>query len=373
MRKIVASCIFLCQTVILSAQTLTPKPFPVKVDGTIKGMDGQYIYIHHRENEVDKTDSAKVVGGKFTLKTKSSYADVFWITFAREVGAQPNCFFFADQAPLKAKLKTDSLPFSEISGGALQSDFLTYRAIINSFVAVQVRMQNDYNVAVQNNDVNAQNAIRNEFQGLNVQYLNAIKGFVKTHPKSPVSAYIIQTDFNNPNIPIQETIEAVDLMDKSLESYHYYKGIQRRIEIARGTTVGYKAIDFTQNSIEGKPVSLSDFRGKYVLIDFWASWCRPCRMENPNVVAAYHKFKDKGFTILGVSMDSDAAKWQAAIQQDGLVWTHVSDLKGWANEAGKLYGVTGIPANYLIDRDGKIVAKDLRGEALEQKLAELLN
>ena len=109
-----------------------------------------------------------------------------------------------------------------------------------------------------------------------------------------------------------------------------------------------------------------------MLIDFWASWCKPCRMENPNVVAAYNRFKDKGFTVLGVSMDSNRDPWLAAIQQDNLTWTHVSDLKGWGNEVGKLYGVQGIPQNFLVDKDGKIIAKDLRGAALEEKLAEVL-
>lgn len=372
MKKTIAIAFLICQTAFVSAQTPTAKPFPVKLDGTIKGMDGKYLYIHHRENDVDRTDSAKVIGGKFSVKAKSEHPDIFWITLSRDPASQPNCFFFADQTPLKSVLKTDSLPFSDVKGGAVQTDFLTYRAIINSFVMMQVKMQNDFNAAVQNNDANTQNAIRNEFQSLNSQYLNAIKSFIRTHAKSPVSAYVLQTDLNNPAIPIQESIEAFESIDKSLANNPYYKGAQRRIEVAKGSTVGNKAVDFTQNTVDGKPVSLSDFRGKYVLLDFWASWCRPCRMENPNVVAAYHKFKDKGFTVLGVSMDTDPTKWQNAIQQDGLVWTHISDLKGWANEAGKLYNITGIPANFLIDREGKIVAKDLRGEALEQKLAELL-
>lgn len=137
--------------------------------------------------------------------------------------------------------------------------------------------------------------------------------------------------------------------------------------------VGAMAIDFMQNDVNGKPVKLSDFRGKYVLLDFWASWCAPCRSENPNVVKAYQAYKDKNFTILSVSLDKEKEDWLKAIADDGLTWTHVSDLKGWKNAASTQYGVKGIPANFLIDPQGKIVATDLREEELDKKLKELLN
>ena len=264
------------------------------------------------------------------------------------------------------------MAYSTVEAGQLQKDFLDYRNFINSLITVQQKMQADFNAAVQSNDVNTQNAIKTEYQNLNGQYMNGLKNFLKTHPKSAVSAYIIGNDLNNAAIPLTEIIEALSYIDKSLESNSYIKAANKRVEDAKGTMVGYTATNFSQNTPDGKKVSLTDFRGKYVLIDFWASWCRPCRMENPNVVAAYNRYKDKGFTVLGVSMDSNKDPWLNAIQQDNLTWTHVSDLKGWGNEVGKIYGVTGIPQNYLIDKDGKIVAKDLRGAALDEKLAEMI-
>jgi peroxiredoxin len=131
-------------------------------------------------------------------------------------------------------------------------------------------------------------------------------------------------------------------------------------------------MDFTLPDADGKDISLASYKGKYVLVDFWASWCGPCRAENPNVVKAYSRFKEKGFEILGVSLDDKKDKWQAAVQADNLAWTHVSDLKGWKNAVAEQYGIRAIPQNLLLDPQGVIIAKNLRGDALEKKLEEVL-
>ncbi len=348
------------------------KTFTFKIDGTIKKFDGKTIYLHHKWDEKDYTDSAKVVKGKFIFNLKSVDPNMYWFTLTRDINAQPNYIFFADEAPIKTTLLADSLPYSAIEAGQAQRDYVDYRMIIANFISLQQKMQTDYNTALQNGDMNAQNAIKNEYQNLNSQFINGLKSFVRTHPKSAVSGFVIYSDFNNPNIPLSEVEEALGYIDKSIQNTKFMKLANKRLDLIRGTTVGYPANNFSQSAPDGKIVNLTDFKGKFVLVDFWASWCRPCRMENPNVVSAYNRFKDKGFTVLGVSMDSNRDPWLAAIKQDNLTWTHVSDLKGWGNEVGKLYGVTGIPQNFLIDKDGKIVAKDLRGPALDEKLAELL-
>jgi peroxiredoxin len=130
--------------------------------------------------------------------------------------------------------------------------------------------------------------------------------------------------------------------------------------------------NFTQNDVNGKPVSLASFKGKYVLVDFWASWCGPCRAENPNVVKAYNEFKTKKFTILSVSLDNSKEKWLEAIKKDGLTWTHVSDLKYWKNEVAVQFGIESIPASFILDPTGKIIARDLRGSDLSTFLSKTL-
>ena len=196
--------------------------------------------------------------------------------------------------------------------------------------------------------------------------------YVREHPDSYFSiealSESVSSDFD------VEVIEPLFLSinEKHRESFTG-KAFAQRIEAAKTIGIGKKAPDFTQNDPEGNPVSLSDFQGKYVLLDFWASWCGPCRQENPNLVKAYAAYNDKGFEILGVSLDNKDGKeaWVNAIEKDGLTWTQVSDLNSWNNEVARMYGVRAVPQSYLIDPEGVIVAQNLRGEALEEKLAEI--
>jgi peroxiredoxin len=362
----------LLTTSVFSQKKIQEKSFPFKIDGSIRNFSGKTIYLHHKWNEITYTDSAKINAGSFLFNLKGVEPSMYWFTLTNDVNGQPSVPFFSDATTIKANLIGDSLNYSGIMGGSTQVDYMEYRAMINNLIMQQQRMQAEYTTASQTGDNVKMQALQLEFQGLNKQYIDGLKAFIKGHPKSVMSGFILANDMNNENVAFEDVVASLADVDKSLENNSYVKSVAKRVNNLKGTMIGYKANNFTQTTPEGKPLQLSDFKGKYVLIDFWASWCKPCRMENPNVVAAYNRFKDKNFTVLGVSMDSNKDLWIAAIKADNLTWPHVSDLRGWGNEVGAMYGVKGIPQNFLIDKEGKIVAKNLRGADLDQKLAEII-
>src|SRR5690606_36466810 len=166
-------------------------------------------------------------------------------------------------------------------------------------------------------------------------------------------------------------VKVADKLRKEWSDYSFAKDFVTFVDRMKLTAVGELAPEISLPNPDGEIVSLSSLRGKYVLVDFWAKWCGPCRQENPNIVRAYQKYKDDGFTVYGVSLDRNRQDWLQGIEQDNLTWTHVSDLKYWQSEAAKTYNITAIPFSLLLDPDGRIIAKNLRGQALHQKLAEV--
>ena len=197
------------------------------------------------------------------------------------------------------------------------------------------------------------------------------KEYALTYPKSYIAAKELLAYTDGANLPV--AIEGYENMDPTIKASAIGKELEERISILTKVEPGKPAQAFTQADVNGNPVSLASYKGKYVLVEFWASWCGPCRAENPNLLEQYNLYKNKGFDIVGVSLDDNKEKWTTAIAKDGMPWTQVSDLKGWNNMVALLYGVRAVPASFLIDPAGKIVANDLRGETLNKKLQQLFS
>ena len=213
--------------------------------------------------------------------------------------------------------------------------------------------------------------LRQEYGRISVERETYLKSLAMKQKDGLIPYFILTfTGVENPGYELMR--HAVDCATKSFPNSKYSQMISKRFETESALMIGAEAPDIKLKNASNQVESLKDLRGKYVLIDFWASWCGPCRRENPNVKRVYAEYKDKGFEIFGVSLDNDKDRWLGAIKADGLEWHHVSDLKGWQSEAAKLYQVHSIPQTVLLDKEGKIIAKGLRGEALENELRRLL-
>jgi peroxiredoxin len=269
----------------------------------------------------------------------------------------------------------DSLKNNTVKGSAANADFVALNKQQESYSPQFEKLYDTYDSLQKAGDKEGMKKTEDAINTLNDQMNEAIyASFVKKHPNSSVALFAVQK-YAGWEIDAAKVEPLFNSLPASAKALPSGKALKDRIEIAKKTGIGSYAMEFTQNDTLGNPVSLSTFKGKYTLVDFWASWCGPCRRENPNVVKVFNKYKDKNFTILSVSLDRPDAKdkWLAAIHKDGLTWTHVSDLKYWDNAVAKQYGIRAIPQNLLLDPQGRIIAKNLRGDDLDAKLTEVFN
>jgi peroxiredoxin len=269
----------------------------------------------------------------------------------------------------------DSVSATEISGSPINEDNKQLTAMLAPLYTKASKIYAEVQAATPDQQQSPvyQNTMQDRFKVLQKEREGVLRTFITSHPNSYLSLMAVSS-MGGPSADVTVIEPLYNGLSQTLKDTDGGKQLQQSFAALKATALGVTAPDFTQNDVEGKPVKLSSFKGKYVLLDFWASWCGPCRQENPNVVRVFNKYKDKNFTVLGVSLDRPTGKadWLSAIKADGLTWTQVSDLKFWNNQAAELYFVQSIPQNFLIDPQGKIVAKNLRGAELEAKLIELL-
>jgi len=345
----------------------------VTITGKIESLvKGDKVYLQQAIGG-DFSDSLVATGKTFSFTTPIEKGGLYSI---RSVGATRSSVMLYLQ-PGKVMLKGKTLTDARFSGSTYIREFDRFSQTMkkHSLLKKYAALSEQYNTASRNKDTVLRNKLLPELRSLSpvvdsVRTAIATK-WLEAHPQSDINAYIAYMYFrykkNHDELKTMLNGFSAAARNSAIAEKMYHS-----IEIATITAVGNMAPDFTQNDPNGKPVSLKDFRGKYVLVDFWASWCGPCRAENPNVVKAYNTFKNKNFDVLGISLDENEAHWKDAIQKDGLLWTQLSDLKGWDNEIARYYGIQAIPFSFLLDPNGVIIAKGLRGEALRQKLAEIL-
>jgi peroxiredoxin len=338
------------------------------INGNVKGIDTGLVYLQKTDAGVwTKLDSTNITEGKFTFKGNVATPEILYVSFS---GNQLNFPFFVENSEIDLTVYADSIDKSVVKGSETYTVYKNYLDQKNVFDKKMDDLYTEYKKAREANDTALMSKLDATSNDLDKETKKLIVDYVKANNKSVVAPYLIKRNMWQFELPELEQISAT--FDTSLKASGYYQSVMNMIDVLKKVAIGQPAVDFTMNDSLGKPVTLSSFRGKYLLVDFWASWCSPCRGENPNVVKAYQGYSSKGFDVLGVSFDKDRAKWIQATKDDNLTWTHVSDLQYWGNAAGKLYGINSIPANVLLDKDQKIIAKNLRGDDLQNKLAELL-
>lgn len=354
------------------------------ITGNAKGVPNGKMVVLKKKNDygiVVNVDSTKVKDGKFELKGKVKEPSMFAL-FIKDL--QQPIPFILETGEIVVKVDKDSIWKSEIGGTYNNEEFQKFNTKINTFQKKLVDYQNkNFQKLMEAQQKKDNLAIENLKKGYN-DIQKEMDDFMVKYPEENTEAFIslllLQGQFNSPKFNLDNVKKTFNKLDSSLKSTKIGKEIEAKLKTIENNNkvkpeaalIGKMAPDFSAKTPQGRVVSLKQSLGKITIIDFWASWCGPCRKENPNVVALYNELHSKGLNIVGVSLDDDNSKWSDAIAKDKITWTQVSNLQGWKDPIAQLYQVEQIPTTFILDGSGIIIAKDLRGEELRTKITQLL-